>query len=250
MGKTRIEWLRDSATGKQGYSINPVKGLCSDACKDNQGKEYCYARRLYNRFKWNPEIRFDRKVLLAVADIKKPSRIFVGSMIELFGEWIEPYCLDETIDICRAFPQHTFIFLTKCPQNLIKWSPFPENCWVGVTITKQRDFLSSIKFLCDIKVSVRFISFEPLLWWDGYFYLKTLSETLHNHKINWVIIGQVTPIRKATTPNIEWINEICMAANDANIPVFLKNNLRPLFDDCAKKSGVGYQLRQEFPDAH
>ena len=53
MSKSRIEWLRDPITGKQGFSINPVKGLCPVACKDNDGKEYCYARRMYKRFKWN-----------------------------------------------------------------------------------------------------------------------------------------------------------------------------------------------------
>lgn len=36
MPKSKIEWTD--------YSINPIKGLCPVACKDNQGKSYCYAR--------------------------------------------------------------------------------------------------------------------------------------------------------------------------------------------------------------
>ena len=44
MNLTKIEWCD--------YTINPVKGLCPMACS------YCYARRMYKRFKWNPEIRF------------------------------------------------------------------------------------------------------------------------------------------------------------------------------------------------
>ncbi len=36
MNHTKIEWCD--------YTINPVKGLCPMACKDNQDKEYCYAR--------------------------------------------------------------------------------------------------------------------------------------------------------------------------------------------------------------
>ena len=50
MKKTDIEWCD--------YSINPVKGLCPVGC------EYCFARRLYKRFKWNPEIRLDSEVLM------------------------------------------------------------------------------------------------------------------------------------------------------------------------------------------
>ncbi len=45
MNKTKIPWCD--------YTINPVKGLCPMAC------EYCYARKMYKRFKWNPVIRYD-----------------------------------------------------------------------------------------------------------------------------------------------------------------------------------------------
>lgn len=48
MNKTKIPWCD--------YTINPVKGICPMHCKDNLGKEYCYAARpngLYKRFKWN-----------------------------------------------------------------------------------------------------------------------------------------------------------------------------------------------------
>lgn len=37
------------------YTWNPVKGLCPEAC------EYCYARRIYARFHYDPAIRLDEK---------------------------------------------------------------------------------------------------------------------------------------------------------------------------------------------
>ncbi len=54
MNKTKIEWCD--------YTINPVKGLCPMVCS------YCYARRMYQRFKRNPEVRFEPEVFIDAAD--------------------------------------------------------------------------------------------------------------------------------------------------------------------------------------
>lgn len=70
-GKGKIDWTD--------YTINPVKGKCPNVCW------YCYARQMYDRFKWNPKIRFEPKVLEEIKKIKKPSKIFIGSTHELFG---------------------------------------------------------------------------------------------------------------------------------------------------------------------
>jgi len=56
--------------------------------------------------------------------------------------------------------------------------------------------------------------------------------------INWIIIGQQTPPNKKTEPKVEWVQEIVEAADKAGIPVFQKNNLKPLLDN---------NLRQEMP---
>jgi len=65
-----------------------------------------------------------------------------------------------TIKCC---PQHTFLFLTKCPQNLLVWSPFPPNCFVGVSVTRNNQLENALKYLKQIEATVKFISFEPLL---------------------------------------------------------------------------------------
>ena len=242
MQRTKIEWVKNE-NGSQGYSINPVKGLCPIACKDKQGKEYCYARRMYKRFKWNPEIRFDDSVFFDLARIK-PSRIFIGSTIELFGEWVKDEWLQFTFDICRAYSHHTFIFLTRQPQNLFKWSPFPDNCWVGVTAIDAQTLNSGLYHLWDVKAKIKFVSIEPLLFWNPLF-----SQIVFPHHLNWLIIGQQTPVSAKTQPEIEWIWEIVEAADKAGIPVFLKDNLEGLFDyplpEWAEEQTTF--LRQEFP---
>ena len=76
---------------------------------------------------------------------------------------------------------------------------------------------------------------------------NNLTQKLRNAGISWVILGAATSPYRA--PKIEWVNEICEAANKAGVPVWLKNNLKPLFDKCARLSGIGYTLRQELPIA-
>lgn len=252
MNKTKIEWCD--------YAINLVKGLCPMAC------DYCYARRMYKRYKWNPEITFDAAVWNDVAKIKKPSRVFVGSTMELFGEWVKREWMEYIFKLVKFYPKHTFIFLTKQPQNLAKWSPFPENCWVGVSVTNCIQYANALTGLGQIKATVKFISFEPLLErifadnWGSDIPRLTLQLT----GINWLIIGQQTPVSKKTEPKLGWIKEIVEAAEKAKIPVFLKDNLNSLFaaNNCKgfkeyrdkfftfedfEKDGTRWHLRQEFP---
>lgn len=240
MAKTKIEWLRDPITGKQGYSINPVKGLCPMACS------YCYARKMYKRFKWNPEIRYDPSVFMTLPN--KPSRVFVGSTMELFGNWV-PW-MENILSLCRRTSEHTFIFLTKQPQNLAKWSPFPPNCWVGVTATNQTKLIEARHYLEGVEAATKFVSLEPFLEWHTHKELDWLVEVLKS--IDWLIIGAQT--KPTILPKIEWVREICGAADKAGIPVFIKDSLKSLAVNAAiyphmKVGDEGWDhLRQEMPD--
>lgn len=219
MGRSRIEWVRNE-DDSQGYTINPVKGLCPMACS------YCYARKIYKRFKWNPEIRYDVQPLLDIEKIKKPSRIFVGSTMELFGEWVDAFWLDSIFKTVKAHPQHTFIFLTKQPWNLP--DKFPPNCWVLVSVdgTDNAPLGRMLYTKFDrIQASVKGISFEPLLA-DP----KLDYRDLEWVGISWVIIGQKTPPSKSTSPKMEWIDEIEDACRKAGIPFFEKFNLKELLN--------------------
>ncbi len=213
---------------------------------------YCYARRMYKRFRWNPEIVWDEKCLIDLRKIKEPSRIFVGSTIELFGEWVTDETIKYILKYCQDYPQHTFIFLTKQPWYLP--GEFPDNCWIGASVTNQEMFSDALSNLDGIKAPVRFISFEPLLEEvindnrDGGF-----CNLLSFYFINWLIIGQQTPVSIKTMPKIGWVKEIIQAADKAGVPVFLKNNLLPIFKEDIEADGYnqlffsGTNLRQEFP---
>ena len=225
--KTRIEWLRNPVTGELGFSINPVRGRCPNPdCPLGEG---CYARRLYKRFKWNPEIRFEPMVNLP----KKPSRIFVGSTMELFGEWIDAFWLDSIFRTVRDNPQHTFIFLTKCPQNLAKWNPYPQNCYIGVSVCNDVMLDVAVEKLEDIQAKTKFLSIEPLM---GKITLSS-DYAFYYSGINWLILGCQTPMSEKTLPKREWVDEIISAADKAGIPAFVKEPMASHF-------GIN---RKEFP---
>lgn len=217
------------------YTINPVKGLCPVGCP------YCYARAMYKRFKMDRTIRYDPSVFLLMTD--SPKRIFVGSTIDLFHPLVSLWN-DDIFRICRCHPDVTFIFLTKVPERLPLWSPYPDNCWVGASCTNQWQFTVAADYLAGVKALVKFISFEPLLGQIDYG--GTCWQEFSMSGINWVIIGQQTPTRKLTAPKIEWIRDIVQAADMCGIPVFLKNNLA---DSVIPNDPLNEGLRQEFPDA-
>ena len=227
MNKSKIEWCD--------YTVNPIKGLCPMHCKTPDGYEYCYAageKGLYKRFKWNPEIRFQRlKMTMPV----KPSRFFVGSTMELFGDWIKPEWLSEILGIVKFHSQHTFIFLTKKPDNLQKWSPFPTNAWVGVSATDNKSLDVALHYLFDITATVKFISLEPLM---GAIDSWAVGLPCEWNRIGWLIVGAQTQPLKLPRPL--WVETAIKYANDYCIPVFLKNNLQRLYP--SKK------LRQEMPE--
>jgi protein gp37 len=251
--KKRIGWCD--------WTINPVKGLCPVGCS------YCYARRAYGRncnevFK-DKSIRYNGSVFIDLYKSKQGDRVFVGSTIDLF----HPLCSawnDEIISICRRTPELTFIFLTKCPEYLPK--EWPNNCWVGVSATNFNMWANAGIYLRDVKAKVKFISFEPLqssiLKPDkpyGPYLPDMFARDLKFIGINWVIIGQQTPVSQKTTPRIEWVKEIVNASDKSSSKVFLKNNLLPLITSkvesaCREQfyytntfTGDYDKLRQEIP---
>ena len=205
---------------------------------------YCYVRRLYKRFKWNPEIRFDSSVFTDLINVPDDSRIFVGSTFELFTDQIPDSWRELIVFNVKLFPKLTFIFLTKCPQNLAKWSPFSKNCWVGVSATNKAQFSNALYPLKDIKATVKFISFEPLL--ERIELPCVIGNPLE--VASWVIIGQQTPISAKTQPKIEWVQRIVEAADKAAIPIFLKYNLVgaiPIDKPFYRQNSDGWAIRQE-----
>ena len=243
MQKTSIEWVKNP-DGTQGYTWNPITG-CLNGC------EYCYARKLANgrlrsRYLANNNLaggyRLARGVLNEGAtppnlnpfyprfwpsrleqpfEIKGSAGIFPCDMSDLFGIGIPHEWTEGVMNVIKIADRHRFYLLTKQPQNLPQFSPFPDNCWVGVTATDTRMALEACLKLGDIEASIRYLSIEPMLN-----SINLPSEFLKVCKIDQVILGAQTKPYKP--PKIEWVKEIAEACDKAGVLVFLKDNIRPL----------------------
>jgi len=271
MNKTKIEWVQNP-DGSQGYTWNPITG-CLNGCP------YCYARRLANSrlkerylanpntaIKYQPEAsikeyehqrtdpfypRFWPERLRELSNRKqqlmdgepKPIGVFVCDMSDLFGIGVPEDWTRQVMDMIWDNDEYDrFYLLTKQPQNLIKWSPFPDNCWVGVTVCNDKMLDVAVDKLEDIQAKVKYISFEPLLE----HLTLSLDYAFYYSGISWIIIGAQTKPYKP--PEIPWVHEIV----EAGIPVFLKNNLRDLLVPDALMDDVFWEsdkakLRQEMP---
>jgi protein gp37 len=66
-------------------------------------------------YRANGDVRvyLDERTLLAPLSWKQPTGIFVCSMTDAFGDWVQNHALDRMLAIAMMRPQHIFIFLTK-----------------------------------------------------------------------------------------------------------------------------------------
>jgi len=202
--------------------------------------------------------RFWPERLKQVTKHKKPAGIFLDDMSDWMGDYWPAEWTEQEIQMMRDTPQHRFYTLTKQPQNLIKISPFPDNCWVGVTATDTKMFVNACKYLRGVTATVKYISFEPLLDWREPVLKYTepvfgtdISTRLSTLDISWCIIGAQT--HPTVWPNRYWMAEIIDACDKSNIPVFLKDNLKILVNDDYRQAGrfnfwtPKAELRQEMP---
>lgn len=216
MNRTKIEYVD--------FTWNPIVG-CKNGCW------YCYAKRINDRFKilanWeNPAFRTIE--LNAPLQLKKPSRILICSMGDMFGDWVPREWITAVLTVVKDLPQHTFLFLTKNPIRYAQFE-FPGNCWLGVTATGFRDRMRAALMASSPKKNIKFLSYEPMLDMpSSYFFL-----------MDWIIAGPMTgPGSQKHQPRVEWINYTLRVARTCKVPVFMK--------DALKKAWKG-EFRREYP---
>ncbi len=259
MHKTDIEYLR-CFDGSPGYCWNFWPG-CLNYQQGHCPLPRCWARAM-SRFRdksFTPHLVPGK--LLEPLKKHKPGRVGVCFTGDLFGGWVDPN-MDLWSDfpwytsplplktlvflVCNACPDDTFIFITKRPDRLHLWSPFPKNAWVLVSAWDTNSFANAQYHLRDIEATVRGISLEPLLFWEP---CRPLQFPPH---LNWLVLGQKQPVSAKTAPKIEWIKELVEAADRAGCAVFLKDNLwnflirQALMDDIFWASDKA-KLKQEYP---
>jgi len=129
--------------------------------------------------------------ILEIDGAKSRRGIFVCDMGDLFGAGVPEEWTAKVLDrIKRSSMFHRFYLLTKQPQNVIKWSPFPENCWVGVTVCNDKMLDVAVDKLEDVQARVKFISFEPLLerlTFSLNYALYYSGIMAHHRRLHWLL---------------------------------------------------------------
>ena len=233
---TKIEWCDES--------WNPVIG-CS---KISTGCKNCYAERLATRLRhmeknrsgekrhytnvvapggWNGRIHFIPDRLKQPLRWKKPRRVFVCSMGDLFHRNVPLRDVDIVFNAAWKAPQHIYLILTKRPCRMeyyfescrdrgfsVKfWESHGFKLWKGVSVETQNQLLRAGE-LTQIPAAVRWISLEPLLGpidLDG-----SLLWDIH-----WVVVGAETG-PGARPMKLEWARDLLSQCRAAGVPFFFK----------------------------
>ena len=223
MAETQIEWT--DATW------NPVAGCTIQSA----GCTHCYAmqmakrleamgmekyngltRRSGDRTVWTGVIRLDEKSLDVPLRWKKPRKIFVNSMSDLFHDQVPESFVGKVWNVMRRTPQHHYQILTKRPDRMadlvkqIAGEPL-SNVWLGTSVEDQ-EVVERIDDLRRVPAAIRFISFEPLIGSVG----RVDLEGIH-----WAIVGGESG-RLARPIREEWIDEIHDQCVDQSVAFFFK----------------------------
>ena len=202
---TGIEWTD--------RTWNPTTG-CN---KISPGCTHCYAEALTKRFPKNFANGFEftkhPERLEEPKRWRKPSRIFVNSMSDLFHEEMDISFLQEVFQTIRETPRHIYQILTKRHDRLVELSPeieWPDNVWMGVSVESQQ-YVKRVDCLRRVPAAVRFLSCEPLLG----------SLELDLTAIDWVIVGGESG-PKHRPLNLDWARDIREQCRAAEVAFFFK----------------------------
>ena len=205
-----IEWTEST--------WNPVTG-CT---KISPGCKHCYAERMAERleamgqgnYRNGFKLTLQPQMLELPLRWRKPQRIFVNSMSDLFHEDVPQAYIQAVFDVMGRAHWHEFQVLTKRADRLAELSPhldWRSNIWMGVSIENSQ-YTKRIELLRGTGASVKFLSIEPLLGAVGKIDLRD---------IGWVIVGGESG-PGARPMQREWVIDIRRQCRAARVPFFFK----------------------------
>ena len=198
---------------------NPVTG-CTQL---SPGCDHCYALTFAERFRGVPghpyEQGFDLKLWPNRLELplrwKRPRRIFVNSMSDLFHESVPVDYIRRTFDVMARADHHQFQILTKRPQRMASLAPdlpWPSHVWAGTSVELDRFAWRANVYLRRVPASVRFVSAEPLL--------GPLPSLELDH-LQWIITGgESGPRYRPCGP--EWVLDLRDRCRRSGVAFFFK----------------------------
>ena len=160
---------------------------------------------------------------------KEPSIIFVNSMSDLFYEEVSEELIFKILDKMMEYNWHKYLVLTKREKRMKEMidkycdarnlSVLPDFIWIGVSVEDNKRAALRLPYLAESRVSVRFVSAEPLLEEIDFSKYPTMD---------WYIAGGESV-------------ELGFDPNDAR--PFDVNWARKIRDFC-KEKGVAFHMKQ------
>jgi protein gp37 len=256
---------------------NPVRGCTrvSPGCGGPNHEGGCYAEKIAARFsgpgqpyhgfaertphggRWTGKLALIDSQLDLPLRWKRPRRIFVNSMSDLFHENLPDEAIDKVFAVMALAPQHIFQALTKRPERMhsylashdigarwalaadklrpgnmaparvaVDWSNrgLP-NVWLGVSVEDQARADERIPLLAQTPAALRFVSFEPLLSRvETPFLSMHLDEDGNWRKggaIGWAIVGGESG-HGARPMHPAWARSLRDQCTAAGVPYFFK----------------------------
>lgn len=220
---SKIEWTEST--------WNPTTG-CT---KISEGCKNCYAERMSRRLKlmgvkkYEKNFKFSqhKNELELPLRWKKPRKIFVNSMSDLFHEESDFTFVAKCFKVMTTARHHIYQILTKRPEKMLEYSKMHErffgkkiedHIWLGTSVENRRN-IHRIDSLRKIDCPIKFISFEPLIGSVG---------NVNLSGIQWVIIGgesgpNFRPVKEF------WIQDIITQCEEQNVKIFFKQwgGIRP-----------------------
>ena len=210
IGSSRIEYLT--------HAWNPVSG-CHHGLDICPVSDRCWARSMAKRYRggnfdytWNQGAfwqRFPRRP--AVIGV-----CFTGDL----GQWVPEKAILLVQSRVWLAPQHQFLFLTKNPARYAEFNPWPDNAWLGTTITGAESAQvqgERVGALMRAKGGKKWVSYEPMM--------GALATSLG--RLSWVVIGGWSGRHGYEGEQKRWAGEMRCEADRLQIPAWLKSNLFP-----------------------
>ena len=168
------------------------------------------------------EILLSEKKMLQPIQWRKPRKIFVCSMTDLFGEFVPFNLIDEVFRVIQTRPDHTFQILTKRPELALEYcnqrdTRMPDNVWMGATAGRFDVARRRLPYLAQIPARVRYVSAEPLLGPVDFSFLWRPDKC----PIHWLIAGGESG-RRARMSHPNWFRQVRDYCDKSHIPFFFK----------------------------
>jgi protein gp37 len=202
---------------------NPVRG-CT---KISPGCKNCYANTFAERFRGVPghpyEQGFDLRVvpekLNEPLKWKRPRKIFVNSMSDLFHPDVPDEYIASVAEVMMEGDWHQYQVLTKRAERLkkllntkLKFATISSHIWWGVSVEDRKHGIPRVDQLRSTPAAIKFLSVEPLLQDLGLVNLKD---------IDWVIVGGESG-RGARKIEESWVQDLLKQCTSQGVRFFFK----------------------------